>query len=98
MTNQPLMSLTYMTAEKRVGWIEQSISRTDGTLALYRESIHSANQMFPLQSVFDCSHKPFSDGTCLFYLHTNHGVRTFHVTSDPAAFERTFRKLKSEHV
>lgn len=94
MTAEPITSLTYTTAEKQVGWIEQTISVTDKSLVLYEECVLAGQQEFPLHTIHDCSHKPLSGGSCLFYLHTDHGVRMFHVSSDPADFLEKFRQLK----
>ncbi len=88
--------MTYTLPEKKVGWIEQTVSVTIGTLSLFEHEIVTLHHAFPIGTVHDCSYKPFSDGSCLFYLHTEQGVRTFHVNTDPAAFLTAYRRLRGD--
>lgn len=96
MVQEPLASITYTVPKKTVGWIEQTISTKIGSLALHENEIITMENTFPIQSVLDCSYKPFSDGSCLFYLHTIQGVRSFHVNVNPDYFLTAYRRLRGD--
>ena len=96
MEQESLASITYTVPKKTVGWIEQTISTTIGSLTLHEDEIVSLENKFPIQSILDCSYRPFSDGSCLFYLHTIQGVRSFHVNVDPSYFLSAYRQLRND--
>ncbi|MDW0110278.1 hypothetical protein [Sporosarcina aquimarina] len=96
MSQDILATLTYTVSQKTVGWIDQTISTNDCQLTLHETVIHSQHYSFPIDAVLDCSYKPFSDGSGLFYLHTNQGVRSFHVNMDPSFFLKAYQRLKGD--
>lgn len=93
--NQAIATLTYILVERMMGWYDQKTNRTLHTIHLYPDTISTAKSNFKLEHVHDLSYKPFSGGTGLFYLHTNQGVFTFEVDSDPTEFISAYRKLRS---
>lgn len=98
MALEPLASITYTVPKKTVGWIDQTITTTTGSLTLHEHKIESMETTFPIQSILDCSYRPFSDGSCLFYLHTIQGVRSFHVNVNPNSFLMAYRRLRNDFV
>lgn len=67
-------------------------------LRLTMEGIISERHTFKLQHVYDVSHKPFSFGGGLLYLHTNQGVFPFQIQENPSNFIQGFKSLKIEHT
>ena len=57
--------------------------------------IVSAERQFKFQNVYDISHKPFSFGGGMLYLHTNQGVFSYNIKDNPAYFIEAFKTLKS---
>ncbi|MGN7410200.1 MULTISPECIES: hypothetical protein [unclassified Sporosarcina] len=96
MDSEAIATLSYKVPHKTVGWIEQTVTTAICTLSLHENKIVSQHSSYPIHAVHDCSYRPFSDGTCLFYLHTNQGVRSFHVNVDPTFFLKSFRRLRGD--
>lgn len=67
-------------------------------LQLNLEGITSARHQFELQHVHDVSHKPFSFGEGILYLHTNQGVFPYKIQENPSSFIAAFRALKAENI
>ncbi|WP_391204011.1 hypothetical protein [Psychrobacillus sp. L4] len=65
-------------------------------LQLNLDGITSARHQFELDHVIDVSHKPFSFGGGILYLHTNQGVFPYNIQVDPAYFILAFQSLKSK--
>ena len=65
-------------------------------LQLTMDGIISERHKFKLQHVYDVSHKPFSFGGGLLYLHTNQGVFSFQIQENPLNFIQGFKSLKTE--
>lgn len=95
-SNDAVSSLTYFTIERSIEWFQQKQEQTARLILLHVETITTADHTFTLQSVHDMSYRPFSNGTGLFYLHTNQGVFTYGVNTDPQQFIRAYRTLKGD--
>ena len=65
-------------------------------LQLTMDGIITERHKFRLQHVYDVSHKPFSFGGGLLYLHTNQGVFSFQIQESPLHFIQGFKSLKTE--
>lgn len=65
-------------------------------LTLYEDKIISSSEQFLLQDVLDISYRSTSDEIGLLYLHTNRGVFTFNVRTNPTPFIIQFEKLKKK--
>ncbi|WOV88494.1 hypothetical protein QWT69_05090 [Sporosarcina oncorhynchi] len=91
-----ISSLTYFTIERSIEWFQQKQKQTECTIYLHSEWVTTSNHSFTLQAVLDMSYKPFSDGSGLFYLHTNQGVFTYGVNTDPHHFINAYRRLKGD--
>lgn len=64
-------------------------------LQLSIEGIKSARHQFELRHVHDISHKPFSFGWGILYLHTNQGVFSYKIQDNPTSFINAYKSLKS---
>ncbi|WP_432357900.1 hypothetical protein [Sporosarcina sp. UB5] len=93
---ESISSLTYFTVERSIDWFNQNHRQTARTLQLFEESITSSDHTFTLDHVHDVSYRPFSNGTGLFYLHTNRGVFTFGVNENPHEFIQSYKRLKGD--
>jgi len=67
----------------RVGQVNRAETRY---LYLYEHKIASKHHEFPLQDVFDISFKKMLHDEAMLFLHTNHGVYSYHVLSSPTTF------------
>ncbi|MFF2754949.1 hypothetical protein ACFVR1_14515 [Psychrobacillus sp. NPDC058041] len=65
-------------------------------LHLNIEGIASERHQFKLEHVHDVSHKPFSFGGGILYLHTNQGVFPYNIQEDPSYFIHVFKSLKAQ--
>lgn len=93
---ESISSLNYYTIERSIDWFKQNHQQTIRTLLLYEESIASSDHTFSLEHVHDVSYRAFSNGTGLFYLHTNRGVFTFGVNENPHEFINSYKRLKGD--
>lgn len=93
---ETISSLNYFTIERSIDWFKQEHRQTIRTLLLYEEAITSSDHTFSLEHVHDVSYRPFSNGTGLFYLHTNRGVFTFGVNDNPNEFINSYKRLKGD--
>ena len=97
-SNNPIIhTLTYIAVERKIDWYEQKHLQTVNHIHLYTESISTVKNTFLLEHVHDISYRPFSGGTGLFYLHTNQGVFTYEVDSDPKGFIRAYKVLRGHY-
>lgn len=95
--NESIASLPYFTVERSINWFEQKHQQSSNTILLFQDSIKTEQNTFSLEHVHDLSYRPFSNGTGLFYLHTNRGVFTFEVKTSPNEFIESYRKLKGNY-
>ena len=96
-TNQVVHTITYIAVERTISWYEQLHHQTIHIITLYTDTIATAKNTFKLDHVHDISYRPFSGGTGLFYLHTNQGVFTYEVNTDPKEFIRAYKKLRGDY-
>lgn len=62
-------------------------------LYLYEDKITTKYREFPLSEIMDLSFKNMQGGGGLLFLHTDHGVYSYHVVSSPAAFIEACKDL-----
>lgn len=60
------------------------------------EGIITAHNRFAFQNVHDISHKQFSSGLGILYLHTNQGVFSYKIKENPSSFIDAFKSLKAD--
>ncbi|WP_144511856.1 hypothetical protein [Bacillus sp. FJAT-22090] len=90
-------SIVYIEIEREIDFyyqMKQNEMRFE--LQLNIEGITSARHQFELCNVHDLSHKPFSFGGGILYLHTNQGVFSYQIQDDPDSFMLAFQSLKAK--
>ncbi|MEI4770227.1 hypothetical protein WAX74_11335 [Psychrobacillus sp. FJAT-51614] len=88
-------SIVYIEIERQIDfYFQQKQIELQYELHLSMEGIKSARHQFELQHVHDVSHKSFSFGGGILYLHTNQGVFSYKIQEDPNPFIQTFKSLK----
>lgn len=95
-TNDHISSLTYFTIERSIEWFQQKQEQKECNIYLQTDWVKTSDHSFKIQAVLDMSYKPFSNGSGLFYLHTNQGVFTYGVNTDPNHFIDAYRRLKGD--
>lgn len=96
--NAPISTLTYFTIERSIEWFQQKQEQQANSMTLHVEMVTTSERTFSLETVLDMSYRPFSNGTGLFYLHTNQGVFTYGVQTDPEEFMSAYRRLKGNSI
>ncbi|TYR81518.1 hypothetical protein FZC66_06670 [Priestia megaterium] len=95
MTNKHIIStISYTRITRKIKFHQQHYIKTEHDLHLFQDRIQTANKAFVLDHVLDISYKPFSLKSGLLYLHTNQGVFTYEVMTDPYSFIEEYKKLK----
>lgn len=89
-----ICKIQYTISEKKVGWYDQTYTKTNHHVVLCTEYIETAEKSFRLNDVLDVSYRPFSDGSGLFYLHTIQGVFAYTIVEDPSPFIHMYQKIK----
>lgn len=91
-------SIAYVEIKREIDFYYQMQSiEMQFELQLNVEGIASERHQFKLEHVHDVSHKPFSFGGGILYLHTNQGVFPYNVQEDPTYFIHAFKSLKSKN-
>src|SRR5699024_3946173 len=62
-------------------------------LYLYQDKITAKYREFPISEIMDLSFKQMQGEGGILFLHTNHGVYSYHVINSPAAFIETCKHL-----
>lgn len=88
-TSQP-----YIQVLRTIEWNKQYTIEQQQQLDLYEDKIITGDHQFALQDVLDISYRTLSVDSGLLYLHTNQGVFTYNVHSNPNHFIETYKKLK----
>ncbi|QTD41316.1 hypothetical protein [Sporosarcina sp. Te-1] len=91
-----ISSLAFYKVERSVEWFEQKQQHSVHVIQLFGAKICTPSHTFALSHVHDVSYRPFSNGNGLFYLHTNQGLFTFEVKTDPTHFMTAYRKLRGD--
>jgi len=76
----------YIKVIREVSSIGKSEREEERTLYLHEEKIVTAFHEFPLHEVFDLSYRKIGEKGGLLFIHTNHGVYSYTVTSSPEKF------------
>lgn len=91
--NNTVSTISYSRTEKYIENFAQKNSRHVYTLSLYAYKIETATHTFQLEHILDISYKPFSGNAGLLYLHTNQGVFTFLIDTNPREFINAAKDL-----
>ncbi|WP_342599026.1 hypothetical protein MHB48_16715 [Psychrobacillus sp. FSL H8-0483] len=90
--------IIYIEIERKIDFYYQMQHiETQFELRMTMDEIISERNQFKLQHVYDISHKPFSFGGGILYLHTNQGVFSYKIQDNPATFIHAFKSLKTEN-
>lgn len=92
---QPLSTIEYTVVERFIENFSQQKKEHHYALTLTATAIYSNSRQFLRECLMDISYKPLSNGQGFLYLHTNEGVFTFIVSSNPTQFIRTYRQSYS---
>ena len=87
-------TISYTVIERVIESFQQKYNRSSHQILLYSDRLVTANYTFQLKSVLDVSYRAFSGENGLFYLHTNQGVFTFEIQSDPSDFIKSYKNLR----
>ncbi|WP_313893704.1 hypothetical protein [Psychrobacillus sp.] len=91
------VTIIYIEVEREIDFYYQMQQiRVEQQLHLTLDGIATANHQFKLHHVLDVSHKPFSFGGGMLYLHTNQGVFTYKIEEDPSYFIHTYNSFKTK--
>jgi hypothetical protein len=86
--------LPYFIFERVVKNQHQTIIAHQHELRLFAAKITSRYREFPIGSVHDMSFRQVSGEDGMLYLHTDNGVYSFIVRTDPRRFMEAYRELK----
>lgn len=91
-------SIIYIEIERKIDFYYQMQQiENQYELQLNMEGIITAQHRFELRHVHDISHKSFSFGGGILYLHTNQGVFSYKIEDNPTPFIHAFKTLKAEN-
>ncbi|MFJ8065252.1 hypothetical protein ACIQYS_11530 [Psychrobacillus sp. NPDC096426] len=91
-------SIVYFEIERKIDFYYQMQQiEIQYELQLNTEGITTARHQFELGHVHDISHKSFSFGGGILYLHTNQGVFSYKIQDNPTPLMHAFKSLKAEN-
>lgn len=93
--SKTISSIQFTVVERFIKNFEQQKIEIEQLLTMTQTSIFSNSHHFHLQNVLDMSYKPFSNGQGILYLHTNEGVFSFLISTNPAQFIQSYQLLTS---
>lgn len=96
--NQAIAVQPYVIIERDITNQKQLISVHKHELYLFTTKIISHQLEHSLQNVYDLSYKIISGEEGFLYLHTNQGVFSYLVRTDPSIFIKEFKNLRSFHM
>jgi hypothetical protein len=91
---EKIASHAYVETRQVIDWTEKKIIESWFEVCLYEDKISTAAKEYPLRNVFDISYRPIGDSYGFLYLHTNEGVKTLCVKSEPKNFLERYKEIK----
>lgn len=91
-----LATIQYTIVERFIQDFKQCTKEARYSLSLSKMEITSNAHRFSLDHLYDLSYKPFTNGQGFLYLHTNQGVFSFVVSSNPETFIRAYQMISSK--
>lgn len=85
----------YIIIERAITNQRQQITVHQHELYLFESKIVSRHREYSLYNVYDLSYKIISGDEGFLYLHTNQGVYSYMVKTDPSMFIEEFKLLRS---
>jgi hypothetical protein len=90
---QIISSQPYIEISREIKWNRQHYIERKHHLHLYENKIITASEQFPIKDVFDISYRSLSESYGFLYLHTNKGVLSYTVRTNPHHFIGEYKKL-----
>ncbi|WP_083249286.1 hypothetical protein [Bacillus solimangrovi] len=91
---QLIVSQTYVNVVRMIENNVQQYIENEEVISLYSDRIITHTDEFYLMNVFDISYRSMASNSGFLYLHTNKGVFSYHVKSNPNRFINEFKKMK----
>ncbi|MFC4322845.1 hypothetical protein [Litchfieldia salsa] len=85
---------TYIVMERYIEKNRQINKENREVIYLYENMIKTVNKQFALTNVLDISYKSSSTNFGVLYLHTNQGLFSYQLDSDPTDFIKKYNELK----
>ncbi|MNI23172.1 hypothetical protein D3C73_767470 [compost metagenome] len=83
----------YYKVERRITSLEQTTSVEHRIMYLYEERIVTKYREFAITEVFDLSYRALGPDGGLLYLHTQQGVYSYMVSTQPQSFIEAYKQL-----
>lgn len=87
-------SQPYVKVIRKIDNNQQLYIQSLAYIYLYEDRIETETQTFLLKNIFDMSFKSFSSNTGFLYFHTNQGVFSYNVESNPSQLIQIFKNMK----
>lgn len=82
----------YIKVQREVNSTEQIDTEHERFLYLYEDKVVTQHRTFPIEEVFDISHRAIAGEGGLLYLHTSGGLYSYTVKISPSEFIEAFKK------
>jgi hypothetical protein len=89
-----IAKLPYVKVIRKITWNKQYAIEETHQLELFDDVICSHSEQFKFRDVLDISYRTMSEDTGFLYLHTNRGVYSFYIKTNPSQFIDTYKKQK----
>jgi hypothetical protein len=89
---------TYIVMDRVIEKNQQINSATRQDLYLYEDYIETFDKQFLLTNVLDISYKSGSSSFGVLYLHTNQGLFSYQLDTDPTDFIKKYCELKRNQL
>ncbi|GLB59967.1 hypothetical protein [Cytobacillus sp. NCCP-133] len=89
-----IASHPFIIVSRTIDWNQQQYIEQKHYLHLYEDHIISPTEKFLLDEVWDMSYRSSNSDIGFLYLHTNRGLYSFHVKSEPRQFISLYKELK----
>lgn len=91
-----LATVPAIVTTRHIDRLTSSVQKRTVAIQLTAQAIEWDDVRLPLDTVTDCSAKPFSDGSYFFYVHTKSRLHALVVTSSPQSFIACFHTLRRD--
>ncbi|WP_026584076.1 hypothetical protein [Bacillus sp. J33] len=89
-----IASHPFIVVKRTIDWNQQHYLEQEHHLYLYEDRIISPTEKFLLDEVWDMSFRASNSDIGFLYLHTNRGLFSFQVKSEPSQFINLYKELK----
>lgn len=90
-----IIELPYLKVSRKMEWNEQQIIETEAHIQLFKDKIVDDSTSFHLREVWDISYKASANFFGWLYLHTNRGLFSYYLKSNPEQFIIKYRDIKN---